>query len=158
MDFTSDAEWLPEVMDNEIFFDAQESIGHGLPHTSGGEISAHTVKANAEKKIDFTPRGFLGKEPDLEALRKFFNWISPDRIKSTLQHTTQWFRAKMQNRLKKHYKTRFPAANVSRLNEDFATDTLFSDVPAHDDGIPGHGGCKMVQIYVGIRVVRLLRS
>ena len=57
----------------------------------------------------------------------------------------------MQNRLKKHYKTRFPAANVSRLNEDFATDTLFSDVPAHDDGIPGHGGCEMVQIYVGIR-------
>ena len=73
VDFTSGAESLPEVMDNEIFFDAQESIGHGLPHTSGGEISAHTLKANAEKKIDFTPRGFLGKEPDLEALRKFFN-------------------------------------------------------------------------------------
>ena len=31
------------------------------------------------------------------------------------------------------YKTRFPAANVSRWNEDVATDTFFSDVPAHDE-------------------------
>ena len=52
--------------------------------------------------------------------------------------------------LRRHFKTRFPAANVSRWNEDVATDTFFSDVPAHDDGIPGHGGCQMVQLYSGI--------
>ena len=27
---------------------------------------------------------------------------------------------------------------------------IFSSVPAFDDGIPGHGGCIMAQIYVGI--------
>ena len=37
--------------------------------------------------------------------------------------------------MRRHYKTRFPAANVPRWNEDVATDTLFSDIPAHDDGI-----------------------
>ena len=49
-----------------------------------------------------------------------------------------------------HYKTRFPAANVPLWNEYVATDTSFSDIPAHDDSIPGHGGCTMVQIHTGI--------
>ena len=29
-------------------------------------------------------------------------------------------------------------------------DTFFSDVPTADDGIPGHGGCTMVQFYGGL--------
>ena len=52
--------------------------------------------------------------------------------------------------MRRHYKTRFPAANISRWNEDVATDTFFSDTPAHDDGIPGHGGCTMAQIFTGL--------
>ena len=39
---------------------------------------------------------------------------------------------------------------VSRLNEIVATDTFFSEVEALDDGIPGHGGCTMVQLYSGV--------
>ena len=155
VDFTSDAEWLPEIMDDDIFYDAHESATYDFPSISGGEISAHPSKisknlSSKDKKVAFTPKGFLGNEPDIQSLRKYLNWISPERVLTTLKNTTQWFRAKMQNRLKRHYKTRFPAANVPRLNEDVATDTFFSDVPAHDDGIPGHGGCTMVQIYVGI--------
>ena len=30
-----------------------------------------------------------------------------------------------------------------------ACDTSFSDTPAHDDGLIGHGGCEMVQLFVG---------
>ena len=29
-------------------------------------------------------------------------------------------------------------------------DTFITDVPAFDDGIPGHHGCKMIQIYGGL--------
>ena len=32
-----------------------------------------------------------------------------------------------------------------------ATDTFFSDISAHDDGILGHGGSNMVQVYVGVQ-------
>ena len=53
--------------------------------------------------------------------------------------------------LRKHFKTRFPAANVTRLNETVATDTFFSDIPALDDGIIGHGGGTMLQLYCGCR-------
>jgi hypothetical protein len=38
---------------------------------------------------------------------------------------------------------------VPRRNEIVAIDTFFSDVPAHDDGISGHGGATMVQLYCG---------
>ena len=57
----------------------------------------------------------------------------------------------MQLSLRKHFKTRFPAANVTRLNETVATDTFFSDIPALDDGIIGHGGSTMLQLYCGCR-------
>jgi hypothetical protein len=42
--------------------------------------------------------------------------------------------------MRKHYKSRFPAANVSRFIEVVATDTYFSDTPALDVGLLGHGG------------------
>jgi hypothetical protein len=51
--------------------------------------------------------------------------------------------------LRKYFKSRFPAANVSRLNAVVATDTYFSDTPALDDGIMGHGGTKMAQLFCG---------
>ena len=39
---------------------------------------------------------------------------------------------------------------MPRLNEWVATDTFFNDAPAMDDGVPGHGGCTMMQIFYGL--------
>ena len=89
------------------------------------------------------------KTPDYEALRPNFGWLSAARIRKTLENTTQWYRATIHHPFKKHFKSRFPAANVHRLNEWVATDTIFSDTPAHDDGVPGHGGATMLQLYAG---------
>jgi hypothetical protein len=50
---------------------------------------------------------------------------------------------------RKHFKSRFPAANISCLNKIVATDTFYLDVPALDDGIMGHGGTTMLQLYCG---------
>jgi hypothetical protein len=68
-----------------------------------------------------------------------------------MENTTQFTRAKDRYPMRKHYKTRFPAANVNQLNETVATDTFFSNVPAHDDGVRGHGGATMVQVYFGVK-------
>jgi len=73
-----------------------------------------------------------------------------ERIRRTLDATTQVARADQRLPMRKHFKTRFPAANVSRLNDTVATDTFFSDIPAHNDGIIGHGGSTMVQLYTGV--------
>ena len=88
--------------------------------------------------------------PDLDILRPNFAWVPVERIKSTLDATTQHYRATVHHPFRKHFKSRFPAANVRRLPEWFSTDTIFSDVPAHDDGITGHGGATMLQLYAGI--------
>ena len=39
---------------------------------------------------------------------------------------------------------------MPRLNEWVATDTFFNDTPAMDDGVPGHGGCTMLQVFYGL--------
>jgi hypothetical protein len=51
--------------------------------------------------------------------------------------------------MQKHFKSRLPAYNVHRWNESVATDTFFCDTPDHDDGILGHAGTTMAQLYVG---------
>jgi hypothetical protein len=53
-----------------------------------------------------------------------------------------------------HFKSCFPAANVPCLHGTVATDTFFSDVPAHDDGVLGHGGATMVLVYCNSRLTR----
>ena len=45
--------------------------------------------------------------------------------------------------MRKHFKSRFPAFNIPRRNEDVATGTIFSDTPAIDAGV------TMAQIFVG---------
>ncbi|HSN65310.1 MAG TPA: hypothetical protein VLS94_01660, partial [Fusibacter sp.] len=72
---------------------------------------------------------------DIDRLRPKFGWISKDLIKKTLDVTTQYARnLGIQGNMKQHFKTRFPALNVSRRNEPVATDTVYSDVPAVADG------------------------
>ena len=53
--------------------------------------------------------------------------------------------------MQKHFKSQFPAANVLCLNADVAMDTDFFHVLAHDDGVPGHGGATMVQMFSGVQ-------
>ena len=45
--------------------------------------------------------------------------------------------------MRKQFKSRFPAFNISCRNEAVATDTIFSDTPAIDSGV------TMAQIFVG---------
>jgi hypothetical protein len=83
------------------------------------------------------------KEPDFEALRPNFGWAPIEMIKKTFAKSTQFFRNMYRLPLRKHFKSRFPGANVGRRNEAVAMDTYFSDTPAIG------GAIKMAQIFVG---------
>ena len=48
-----------------------------------------------------------------------------------------------------HFKLWFPGANVPRYDETIATDMIFSDTPAHNDGITRYGDFTMLQFYFG---------
>ena len=75
------------------------------------------------------------QEPDWNALLLFFAWISPSSIKDTFNVTTRHGTAPhTQDYIKKHLKSRNPVFNIPRCSEAVATDTIFSDTPAVDDG------------------------
>ena len=81
------------------------------------------------------PTKVKAKQRDYESLRPFFLHQSADVIKRTFESTTQYARTNIGSlQLKKTFKTPFAACNVHRRNEAVATDTVFSDVPAIDDG------------------------
>ena len=75
------------------------------------------------------------QEPDRNALCPFFAWTSPSSIKDTFNVTTRHGTApNTQDYIEKHFKSRNPVFNIPRCSEAVATDTIFSDTPAVDDG------------------------
>ena len=49
--------------------------------------------------------------------------------------------------MRHHIKSRFSATNINHLPDTVSYDTLFSDTPVIDDGVPGHAGCTMLQLF-----------
>jgi hypothetical protein len=134
-------------VDDLFYFDAlQDEV---FPHEDGEMPEGRLQRVI--RRLSMFPQILRRTFPDLDVLKPYFGWVANDRIQKTLEKTTQFYRATVHTPFRKHFRTRFPAANVRRLDEWFATDTLFADVPAADDGIAGHGGCTMAQLYAGMK-------
>ena len=75
------------------------------------------------------------QEPDWNTQRRFLAWTSPCSIKDTFNVTTRHGTAPhTQNYIKKHFKSPNHVFSIPRWSEAVATDTIFSDTPAVDDG------------------------
>ena len=165
---TADGPWNPDVVDEEFFFDATDAITDipGVqqrcdardaldlfPASTTLVPSPHEPPitqaqlASVLHSLSFLPQTLCHRLPDLDALLPNFGWVGKERIRETLEKTTQHYKADQRVPMRKHFRSHFPAANVRCLPEWYSTNTFISDVPAHDDGIPGHGGCRLVQIY-----------
>ena len=83
-------------------------------------------------------------ERDWETLRRFFSWASVESVEKTFQATMQMGRLSNAVHLKEHCHSPNPALNVHRHQEPIATDYVYADVPAVDDGSMG------AQIFVGM--------
>jgi hypothetical protein len=84
---------------------------------------AYPYDVNASKTTTDTPIEY-------DKLRRFFGWISTATIKHTFDCTTRWARYSGHYPLRKHFKS----LNVHQRQEAVATDTIFSDTPAVDNG------------------------
>ena len=83
-------------------------------------------------------------EEDWKTLRPYFGWQSEQVIKNTYKVTSRFGGTIPQHDYhKKHFKSRNPVFNIPRRNEPVATDTIFSDTPAINDG------STMAQFFVG---------
>ena len=98
-----------------------------------------------ETKYHINPHEVSSNDPDFEALRPNFAWAPAETIKRTFDVTTRWARSIEQLPFRKHFKSRFPALNVHRRSEAVATDTVYSDTPAVDNG------ATSAQIFVGTK-------
>ena len=75
------------------------------------------------------------QEPDWNTQRPFLAWTSPSSIKDTFNVTTSHGTApNTQDYIKNHFKSRNPVFSIPRCSEAVATDTIFSDTTAVDDG------------------------
>ena len=75
------------------------------------------------------------QEPDWNTQRPSPAWTSPSSIKDTFNVTTRHGTApNTQDYIKNHFKPRNPVSSIPRCSEELPTDTIFSEIPAVDDG------------------------
>ena len=63
--------------------------------------------------------------PKMKHLTKLLRWKPTEVIKKTLENTTLYAENVVRLPMRMHFKFRYPALNVNRLRETFATDTFF---------------------------------
>ena len=68
------------------------------------------------------------------SIQPFFAWMTVERIWKTFEKTTQFMRIHASTYLRKRHRSANPATNVYCCWEADATDTIFSNTPAVDDG------------------------
>ena len=156
--FTSPDEWDPSVLDHDPpHLDRLDPTQvpdqpFGDPMSDAYGDFNERIIANLNTLLDAPPADYGSyteissvftanlhqsspQEPDWNTLRPIFAWTSPSSIKDTFNVTTRHGTAPhTQDYIKKHFKSRNPVFNIPRCSEAVATDTIFFDTPAVDDG------------------------
>ena len=100
--------------------------------------SDHDIATHSEETepIEVTPPVEQKKSKvDYEKLRKYFLFAPLEKVRRTIENTTQFARNIMAGiHLGQTHKSPMPAYNVPRRNEGVATDQIYGKVPAVDDG------------------------
>ena len=140
---TSPDEWDPSQVPDQPFgdpmFDAHSDFNQPIIANLNNLLDAPPGDCGSHTEISSVFTANLHQsspqEPDWNTQRPFLAWTSPSSIKDTFNVTTRHGTApNTQDYIKKHFKSRNPVFNIPRHSEAVATDTIFSDTPAVDDG------------------------
>ena len=161
---TSDSNWDPTILDSKFdpeveWQDAQEDDFFDPNFDDTGNYLHHQIAfldafSSVEEQEDFDDKvdwlllhvnrnKVKMKEPDYEALCPCFAWAPADIVKKMLEATMQYAQNSYNLPFCKHYCSCFPALNVDCCCEAVATNMIYSDTPAIDDG------ATCAQIFVG---------
>lgn len=83
-------------------------------------------------------------QPDYKTLQSLFGWLPIDVICKTFERMPQHTHLPAGSNLKQFFKSSFPALNHPSRNEDVATDTIYYNTLAIDNG------STMSQLYFGL--------
>ena len=154
---TSDVPWDPSIVDHlyadEDAWEAQIPNDFGdydysfFDHTGSLPNESITVETNWHKThaqllgpllapdIEINARVSVPSPRTFEKYRDYFLRAPTDVIQKTFDATTQYAQSGwITGSIYDTYRSPFPALNVRRRNESVATDTIFCDTPAIDDG------------------------
>ena len=140
---TSPDEWDPSQVPDQLFgvpmFDACGDFNKPITANLNNLLDAPPGDCESCPEISSVFTANLHQsspqEPDWNTQRPFLAWTSPSSIKDTFNVTTRHGTApNTQDYIKNHFKPRNPVSSIPRCSEDLATDTIFSDTPAVDDG------------------------
>jgi hypothetical protein len=109
---------------NDYFMDTNQELKAFIIPTKAIHFESHE-------------RFTIQRKPDYPRLWRFFGYLSANIVKRTFVKTTQYVRMPHSELLQRHHKAQFPALNVLRRNEPVATDYIYSDTPAIDNGSTG---------------------
>ena len=134
-----DSSQVPDQPFGDPMFDAYGDFNERIIATLNTHLDAPPEDCGSYTEISSVFTANLHQsspqEPDWNALCLFFAWTSPSSIKDTFNVTTRHGTAPhTKDYIKKHFKSRNPVFNIPRHSEPVATDTIFSDTPAVDDG------------------------
>ena len=87
-------------------------------------------KKKSKRVASTNPTQVKEEDRDWDHIQKCLAWKPLDVCEHTLKATTQYAKNQLRLPLRDHFKARFPALNVRRLNETFATDTFFASCKA----------------------------
>ena len=140
---TSPDEWDPSQVPDQLFgvpmFDACGDFNKPIIANLNNLLDAPPGDCESCPEISSVFTANLHQsspqEPDWNTQRPFLAWTSPSSIKDTSNVTTRHGTApNTQDYIKNHFKPRNPVSSIPRCSEDVATDKIFSDTPAVDDG------------------------
>ena len=140
---TSPDEWDPSQVPDQLFgvpmFDACGDFNKPIIANLNNLLDAPPGDCESCTEISSVFTANLHQsspqEPDCNTQRPYLAWTSPSSIKDTFNVTTRHGTApNTQDYIKNHFKPRNPVFIIPRCSEDVATDTIFSDTPAVDDG------------------------
>ena len=140
---TSPDEWDPSQVPDQLFgvpmFDACGDFNKPIIANLNNLLDAPPGDCESCPEISSVFTANLHQsspqEPDWNTQRLLLAWTSPSSIKDTFNVTTRHGTApNTQDYIKNHFKPRNPVSSIPRCSEDLATDTIFSDTPAVDDG------------------------
>ena len=128
-----------DAPDQEKFYD---SFQHEPPEPSE---KIHYIQ---DHEISASPKDTSTSDWDWNNIRPKLGFAPLSVIKETISRTTQYYRETFHHTpMRDHLRTRFPAANVPRRHESVATDWIYSDTLAIDDGAKG------AQIFIGMETL-----
>ncbi len=124
----------------------QDGVVYNKPYcnaTLGNTLSYISRVGNVRGSKGLRPRNkVIPSETNWEKIRRRFGFVSETVMKNTWGITTQLANMDVRFPMRRHYKSRSPHANVTRLHETFSTDTMFGSTMAL-------GGYTSAQVFVG---------